>query len=158
MKHEAARPGEPPVLLGKSNCRWWGKVVVVDQLPIKKNGNQWEYIFDPVRSEVKYNGGLSQNNTQPDATFVGHVVVQIGEKIYDPSYEKIYTPVTVNGKKYSALLDFQQQSVFGFFTVTLKSNRFIYDAQKKVRVAVGQAFIEIQKIDSNSTDLQFRFK
>lgn len=50
---------------------------------------------------------VGQNNPSPYATFDNHVVVQIGTKLYDPSY----------GAVYDSLADMQKKAIAGFYTL-----------------------------------------
>ncbi len=106
---------------------------------------KWNYVFDPKHTEVQYKGGPSQSNTQPLSTFVGHVVVLIGNDIYDPSYGKIYTgpagPRIVGDT--TALLKFQQQAVFGFYDLPKKNTD---DMKLAPRVPIGAFGIKITAI------------
>ena len=51
--------------------------------------------------------GSAQNNDNPKARFGSHVVVMIGNDIYDPSYGQPFTGA-------NALLDLQTKEIFGF--------------------------------------------
>ncbi len=121
---------------------------------------KWHYVFDPNHTEVEYKGGLSQSNNQPLATFVGHVVVLIGNDIYDPSYGKVYygpAGARIVGDT-TALLKFQRQAVFGFYTPFI--NRLQKGKGKPEvdvnRVPLNTNAIRIEQIDPASSKLYFK--
>ena len=67
--------------------------------------NGWEYYWGATE-EVKDKPGIpGQNNANPKSTFANHIVVEIGGKIYDPSY---------GTGPFNNLLAWEDASVAGF--------------------------------------------
>lgn len=116
---------------------------------------KWKYNLAG-NPEVKYNGGLGQNNQNPMATFQEHKVVRIGNDIYDPSYGRIYRAdrgVNDTEAIRSALKNFQA-TAFGFFKVYAAPNGVRYNGV--LRVPPKSWAMEIDAVDSDK--LQFKLK
>ncbi|MBI2804442.1 MAG: tandem-95 repeat protein [Planctomycetes bacterium] len=74
-------------------------------------------------SAVTYSGGLAQNNTRPGADFERHIVVRIGNVLYDPSYGVTYGANLVNPADIDLLRAFEGDALAGYYFLgTLPGN------------------------------------
>lgn len=63
---------------------------------------------------VTYTDSAGQNNTNPRANFEKHVVVRIGNLLYDPSYGVIYGANLVNPTDDQLLRAFEATAIAGY--------------------------------------------